>query len=267
MLGSPFISGEFSRGMLIAEVGLFVVGAYYVLIWRNLRKSSETPVTLDALSRPEGHPWPELRHLQRGVLSSVFLFMLAGAADKENDWLFRLVGALMGFGTALCFAMFGVGFVALWNLWKELIRQLIRARIGLLLLSSPLAVLWLGLGLGVFVMFGMVVEKTEKLAPFGQFLLNGWLIGLVWLSIVTAFYSLWKGRSHAALMLRLILLVSFSAIIVGAVMFSYWWVIHQTTFLFVLFLSAIGALNIVFYSGRVRLTALKHNLLEPPDPV
>ena len=194
-----------------------------------------------------------------------FFFMLAAAADTENDWLFRLVGGLMGFCAALCFAMFGVGFVALWNLWKELVWQLKRAKIGPLLVSSPLAILWLGLGLAVFVMFGMLLEKIEKLAPFWQFPLRKWLLTLVWLSIVTTFYSLWKGRSHAALMLRLILLVSFSAIMVGAVMFSYWWVIHQTTFLFVLFLSAIGALNIVFYSGRVRLTALKNNLLEPPD--
>ena len=267
MLGSPSISGQFSRGTLIAEVGLFVVGAYYVLAWRNPRKSSETPVTPDAPSRPEGHPWPELRHLQRGVFSSVFHFMLAGAADTENDWLFRLVGALMGFCAALVLAMFGVGFVALWNLWKELVRQLNRAKIGLLLVSSPLAVLWLGLRLGVFVMFGAVVDKMEKLGPFWQLLLNVLLYGLIWLSIVATFYSLWKGRSHAALMLRLILLVSFSTIMVAAVMFSYWWIIRQTALLLVLFLSAIGALNIVFYSRRVRLTALKNNLLEPPDPV
>ena len=93
------------------------------------------------------------------------------------------------------------------------------------------------------------------------------LHGLIWLSIVTAFYGLWKGRSHAALMLRLILLVSFSAIMVGALIFSYWWVISQTTLSLVLFLSAIGALNIVFYTRRVRLTALKNNLLEPPEAV
>ena len=194
-----------------------------------------------------------------------FFFMLAAAADTENDWLFRLVGGLMGFCAALCFAMFGVGFVALWNLWKELVWQLKRAKIGPLLVSSPLAILWLGLGLAVFVMFGMLLEKIEKLAPFWQFPLRKWLLTLVWLSIVTTFYSLWKGRSHAALMLRLILMVSFSTIIVVAVAFSYWWIIRQTALIFVLFLSAIGALNIVFYARWVRLTALKNNLLEPPD--
>ena len=92
--------------------------------------------------------------------------MLAGAADEENDWLFRLVGALMGFCAALFFAMFAVGFVALWSLWSQLVWQLKRARIGPLLVSSPLAIVWLGLGLGVFLMFGILLEKIEKLAPF-----------------------------------------------------------------------------------------------------
>src|SRR5215472_17304559 len=123
--------------------------------------------------------------------------------------------------------MFGVGIVALWNLWKELARQLRRAKIGMLHVSSPLAVFWLGLGLGVFVMFGTVVDKMEKLAPFWQLRLNVLLYRSIWLSIVATFYSLWKGRSHAALILRLILLVSFSAIIVVAVAFSYWWIIRQ----------------------------------------
>lgn len=257
MLNSPFIPGRFPRGTLVAEVGLFVATAYYVLVWRGLRKSSEAHVAPGAPLPPERRSWPELRYLQWGVFSSVFFFTLAGASDRENDWLFRLVGALMGFCAALCFAMFGVGFVALWNLWREMVWQLKRAKIGPLLVSSPLAILWLGLGLGVFVMFGMLAEKIEELAPFGKFLIMGVGAPLIWLSIVTTFHSLWKGRSPAALMLRLILMVSFSAIMVVAAAFGYSWIIRQTTLLLVLFLSAIGALNIVFYSGWVRVKALK----------
>jgi len=191
--------------------------------------------------------------------------MFAGAADSEWDWLIILAYCLMGFCAALCFAMFGVGFVALWSLWKELARQLHGAKIGLLLVSSPLAVLWLGLGLGVFIMFGIVVEKMEKLAPFWGFLLMGLCRYLIWLSIATTFYNLWKGRSHAALMLRSMLMVSFSAIMIVAVAFGYWWIIGQTTPLLVLFISAIGASNVVFYTRCVRLTALRDNLLERPD--
>jgi hypothetical protein len=47
-------------------------------------------------------------------------------------------------------------------------------------------------------------------------------------------------------MLPLILMVSFSAIMIVAVAFGYWWIIGQTTLLLVLFLSAIGALNLAF---------------------
>lgn len=50
-----------------------------------------------------------------------------------------------------------------------------------------------------FVRLGMVVDKMEKFAPFCQFLLKGYLHGLIWPLIATTFYSLWKGRSHAAL--------------------------------------------------------------------
>jgi hypothetical protein len=96
------------------------------------------------------------------MLASVLFFTLAGAADAANDWLDRLVGCLMGFCAALGVGIFGVGFVSLANLWKELTQQLKKAKIGSLLFSIPLAVLWLGLGLGVFVLFGMLLEKLPE---------------------------------------------------------------------------------------------------------
>jgi len=181
--------------------------------------------------------------LQWAVLLSVFFFMLAGAADEQVDWLYWLIGGLMGFVAALFFGIFGVGFVALWNLWKELIAQLKKAKVGSLLLSVPLAVLWLGLGLGVFLLLGILVEKIEKFAKLWQSPLQE----SVWILIAIVFYGLWKGRSHAALMLRLILIISFSAIMLVAVAFGYWWIISETTLLLVLLLSAIGTLNVVFY--------------------
>jgi len=245
MLSGPFISGRFPRGTLIAEIGLLVTAVYYLHAWRCLRSSELTnnPDTRALFGR---HSWPELRYLQWGGFSSVLLFMLAGAADEENDWLFRLVGALMGFCAALFFAMFAVGFVALWSLWSQLVWQLKRARIGPLLVSSPLAIVWLGLGLGVFLMFGILLEKIEKLAPFLRFLLLKPLLALIWLSLFKMLDSLCAARSYAALMLPLILMVSFSAIMIVAVAFGYWWIIGQTTLLLVLFLSAIGALNLAF---------------------
>jgi len=61
-------------------------------------------------------------------------------------------------------------------------------------------------------------------------------------------------------MLRLILMVTFSAIIVSAVTFGFWWIASQTALLLVVFLSAFGLPDVVFYSHRVRLLALKDNL-------
>jgi hypothetical protein len=199
------------------------------------------------------------------MLASVLFFILAGVADTANDWLDRLVGCLMGLCAALGVAMFGVGFIALTNLWKELILQLKKAKIGLLLFSIPLAVLWLGLGVAVFILLGMFVEKIpEPRNSLFQALLwsliSVTITGLLWHLIAVAFDSLWKGRSHAALILRLILMVSFSAIIVAAVAFGFWWITSQTAPSLVILLSAIGSLDVFFYSHWVRHRVLGDNL-------
>lgn len=245
---------HFLGGTLCAGTGLLVISAYYLRVWHSLQ---------DRATLGNQH-WPDLRYLQWGVLSSVLFFMLAGAADTENDWLFRLVGVLMGFCAALLCAMFAVGFVALWNLWKELVWQLKNAKIGSLRLSIPLAALWLAFGLGVMLLAGMLFDKIEKLPKLWQFLIRGVLYLPMWVLIAKAFCGLWKGRSYAALMLRLILMVSFSSIIVAAAAFTYWWLISQTALPLVLLLSAIGTLNVVFYSRWVRLAALKDSLTDPP---
>jgi hypothetical protein len=199
------------------------------------------------------------------MLASVLFFILAGAADAQNDWLDRLVGCLMGLCAAICVGMFGVGLVSLANLWKELALQLKKAKIGSLVFSIPLAVLWLGLGVGVFVLLGMFVEKIPEarksvLETLVLSLISATFAGLLWHLISVAFHSLWSGQGHAALMLRLILMVSFSAIIVAALAFGFWWITSQTAPLLVIFLSVIGSLDVLFYSHWVRLAAVEDNL-------
>jgi len=250
MLNSSYISDQFPRGTLIAGIGLFIVGTYYVSVWRSLKQISGAAVTSVTPYPPEKPSWPELRYLQWGAFSSVVFFIFAGAADTGRDWLLVLTGCLMGFCVALFFAMFGVGFVSLFYLWRELVSQFRRAKIRSLLLCFPLAIFWMVLGLATTVFFGTVVEKIPMLLkrPAQE---------LLWVLIAMVFGGLWMGRSHAALMLRGILMVSFTAIVVVAVALGYWWIIRQTAPLLVLFLSAIGALNILFYSWYVRLRALK----------
>lgn len=247
------VSGYYSRGTLCAGVGLITIAAYYVRASHNLRGQSESALTPDTLISSGTQGWPELRYLQWGTLASVLFFMLAGTADAANNWLYRLVGCLMGFVAALCFGMFGVAFIALWNLWKELVLQIKKAKIDSLLLSIPLAILWLALGLGVLISLGMFVDRLS----------NSWVFltrPLLWGLIAVMLYGLWKGRSHAALALRVILIVSFTAIISAAAAFGFWWISSQTAPLLVIFLSAIGSLDVIFYSRWARLAALKDNL-------
>jgi hypothetical protein len=241
MVGNPLLSGHYAWGLLSAEIGLLVVAAYYLRAWRELRGSSAPSLISDTPASPGNQPWPPLHYLKWGVALSVLFFMLAGAADTENNWLDRLVGCSNGFCAAIFFGMFGLGFVFLVNLWKELVPQVRNAKIGSVLLSIPLAVLWLGLGLGVFLLFGFLFEKIPQ----------SWAYLFkepIWALIAVAFYGLWKSRSHAALFLRVILLVSFSAIIVAAGAYSFWWISSQTAQLLVIFLSAMGSLSVIFYS-------------------
>lgn len=89
--------------------------------------------------------------------------------------------------------------------------------------------------------FGMIIEKVPV---FGQFV---FFKALIWGVISIALYRLWMGRSHAALVLRAILMVSFSGIIVGAVAYAYWWIIAQTVLFLIVCLSTVGALNVAFF--------------------
>ena len=163
MFGNTLVSGRYARGTLCAGVGLIIIAVYYVRAWHELRGRSESSLPAGTSVSPESQFGPELRYLQWGMLASVLFFMLAGAADAASDWLDRLVGCLMGFCAAIGIGMFGVGFVCLANLWKELVLQLKNAKISSLLLSIPLAVIGLALGLGVFVALGMFLTKLSDI--------------------------------------------------------------------------------------------------------
>jgi len=246
----------FPRGTFCAFVGLALISLYYRNAWRQLGKAVEPPSEPVRLESPDGQSWPELRYLQIGAALSVAVFVLAGAADPGMEWLDQLRGAIFGFCGALAVGILGFGFVCLMNLWKELILQLRKASGGSLLVSIPLAILWLAMGFGVLIGMGMVADRFAHY--FGALLRP-----LLWLVITLLFWGLWRGRSRALLVLRLILMLSFSAIILAAAVFMCWWVSSQTAPLLVLFLVLVASLNVAFYSRFVRDTALKDNLVDP----
>jgi hypothetical protein len=201
----------------------------------------------------------EMRFLRFGIVSSVIVFLLAGAADSTSDGLAILVGTLMGLCGAMATGTAGFGFVALWNLWKELLSQLRRAKIGRLVASLPLALLGLAGGLGALILAGSLQEKFPAV-PTRLY------EELFWILIAAMFYFLWIGRSHAALFIRLILLILFSAIILVSMVLGLWWAGSLTAYPLVLFLSAIGAINTLFYAVFVRDIALADNLIDSSSP-
>jgi hypothetical protein len=179
--------------------------------------------------------------------------MLAVATEAPNDWVYRLAGCLVGLGAALSFAFVGVAIVSLANLWKELVLQLRQARYVSLLLSIPLAFFCLVLGLGAFILLGRFLDEVPSSLSF-------LVRDTLWVLIATVFYTLWKGQSHVALTLRLILMLSFSVIMITALAFASWWMTSQPVLLMVIFLCAMGSFNVIFYSQWVPLEALKHSL-------
>jgi hypothetical protein len=253
------LSAVFPHGTVCAFLGLAAISAYYAKLWATLRKSA--PLTTESPETPQGRRavQGEMRFLQVGISCSVVVYMLVGAFDSPSGGLMTLTGALFGLCGALAVVAAGVGFVALWNLWKELDLQLRQARIARLLVSLPLALVGLAGGLGAPVLLGWA---TEKLPP----VLNPWYKEAIWLLVATVFYLLWKGRSHVALFIRLILLVLFTAVISVSVVLALWWACSQTTYMMVICLSAIGAINTLFYATFVRDSALADNLINPSVP-
>lgn len=249
----------YRHGTVLAASGFLAMAVYYDLAWRSLKHRLNVlrPLTL------EPRPWSEFQYLAWGAGASVLCFVLAGAADAPPTFLDTLVGALMGLCGAVFGFMFGFGLVALWNLWRECIQQLRGAmqfrrssqsydiKPPSLVPAVPLALLGLAFGIGVFVVLGMITPYLER-----------WHIAvreLLWIPIATMFYALWKGRSYAALLLRLILLVLFSVIILGFVVWLLAWIASQTAPLLVTMLAGITVLNAAFYARWVRLPALRRN--------
>lgn len=260
MSHTPLFPTLYRNGTIAAAIGLFALAIYYDLAWRSLKHRLTAPHP----SGLEPRPWSAFQYFRWGVAASVLCFLLSAAADTPPTFLDRLVGALVGLCGALFAFMFGFGLVALWNLWKEAIQQLkgtlqFRRYVqshGIkppsLLLSIPLAILGLAFGTGVFLALGTVVPYLEKWRlPLRE---------LLFFPIAAMFYALWKGRSHAALLLRLMLLALFSVIILAFVVWLLAWAASEIAPLLVTILTAITMLNAAFYARWVRLPALINNM-------
>lgn len=255
---APLFLALYRHGTVFAAVGFCALAVYYDLAWRSLKHR----LIVSLPPKVEPRPWSPFQYLAWGAGSSVLCFMLVGAADTPT-FLDHVVGALMGLCGAVFAFMFGFGLVALWSLWQESIQQLrgeLQFRRNIqsygvkprsFLPAIPLAILGLAFGVVVFLALGTAVPYLEK----WRLPIREWL----WLPIVAMFYALWKGRSHAALLLRLIVLVLFSLIILPFVVFLLAWTGSQTAPLLVAILAAITILNAAFYARWVRQMVLINN--------
>lgn len=261
---SNLIPARYPYGTYLAAAGLIILALYYDHAWRRLkhRPNSSISTAID----PVSDAFPEVRYLYWGTGISVACFLLAGAADMPNDLLDRVEGALMGLCGALFAAMLGFGFVSLWNLWKEVLLQvkyawhlqrLVKSKgIKTPSILRPIftAILWLACGLGVFLamgfLLGLIPESWQRYIPKE----------LLWLPILAMFGALWRSRTYAALLLRLILLFAFSAIMFAFTIFLAPRAAAQIAPALVTFLTLIAALNSLFYARWVRHKALINNL-------
>ena len=275
---APLSPALYPRGTFIAAVGFIVISLYYDHAWRRVKNLPQSPNLQDpipsdpagfSINSPSSDDFAERNYLYRGLAISIFTFLLAGSADTPPTPLDHLVGALMGLCGAIFAAMFAVGLVSIWNLWRDSISQLkdwlymqrlVRSnpqaygiKTGSFLLSIPLAIFWLAAGLAAFVVGGMFVDKIPH-----------WLSPIIreafWFLIAAAFYALWKSSSHAAVILRFFLLSAFTVIILVALFFGVAWAASETAPLLVTLFAAIAALNAAFYARWVRLKALINNM-------
>ena len=273
----PLSPALYPRGTFIAAVGFIVISLYYDHAWRRLKNlppspDLQGPIPSDpaafSINSPSSNDFAERDYLYRGLAICICTFVLAGSADTPPTPLDHLVGALMGLCGAIFAAMFAVGLVSIWNLWRDSISQLkywlymqrlVRSnphaqgiKTGSFLVSIPLAIFWLAAGLAALVVAGMFVDKIPH-----------WLSPVMreafWFLIAAMFYALWKSASHAAVILRFFLLSVFSAIILATLFFAVAWAASETAPLLVTLFAAISALNAIFYARWVRLKALINN--------
>lgn len=286
---SPLIPALYPRGTYCAAAGLIFVALYYDIVWRHLKHRATASPLPPASINLSPRPFPERRSLYCGMGLSVSIFLLAGAADAPRELAHRFISALIGLCGAFFAGMLGFGLVSLWNLWKE---ALLQAKYAVQLrrlakskgVNTPspyrptvCAILWLTLGIGVFIALGLLIDFIPKSRLWELADLRSlrnlqdlqkalWsaaqshvIRSLLMVPIAAFFYALWKSRTYAGLIARIILLFTFSAIIVAFTVFLVAWAASETTSVLVTFLSAIAALNTLFYARWVRLKALSFN--------
>lgn len=259
------INIAYPRGTICAGLGLFLMLGYYLRRERARRYGS-------LISQPDGpYPATDSRYwtsrpdlLVGSSLSALFLAATAVAdlASRDPlDWGLRVFFALLG---AAAFMTLLLGCIFAWRHWEEAIREL-RERPRDLFAQSTHTVdkseryamaplrshLLLHSFLGVFAIL-FVGWVAAKLGILPERLLDHPVVGaiyghIVWIFILTFVIVLWTTRGRFAALVRLAVLLVFSAIIVSATIFFVYWLASESAPVVVILCAGIVALNIVFF--------------------
>jgi hypothetical protein len=260
--------GPDAQGTVCAFLGMCVVCAFYFRAWRQLNTEGSLTSKTESPQIVTRPGLPSIRYFSFGVALSVLVVLSVGALDAGGELLDRVVGILMGLCGVIALGIGGVGFVAMRNLWKELIAQLKKAKILKLIFSAPVAIAYLAVGIGVFIVIGFLLDSIPEakglflghpLLRIGSMILGSIMAAgaghLLWHIIAAMMGRLWEGESSAALMSRLILMVLFSAIMIPAAIFFIWWTGEQIAPLQVASLCVMAYANVKFYSRSEREAA------------
>ena len=123
---------------------------------------------------------------------------------------------LLAFCYVISGVMFGVGIVFVGRLWQELVPQFPGHSDRAVDESVPKSVWWLAVSFGGFLALGALIPLIDKLPMLPKLLASGIARELIFGVLAIILYRLWSSRRLAALLMRTVLLLLFTAILIPA---------------------------------------------------
>jgi hypothetical protein len=259
------INLAYPRGTICAGLGLFLSLSYY-LLREKARRQGRLLIQTDGLyPATDSRYWTSRPDILIGIALSALFLAIAAVADVASsdplDWSLRMFFALLG---SAAFTTLLIGCIFLWRHSVEAIRELRERppdlfgqstqrvekseRYALAPLRSHL--LWHSL-LAVCAIL-LVVWVAGKLGIMPERLLDNAVVSaiyvhILWVFILTFVIVLWTTRGRFVALIRLGVLLVFSAIIVPATIFFVYWVASESAPMVVIFCAGIVAINIMFF--------------------
>lgn len=251
MISLAFILSNRNSSTALALSGFVAVLVYYLFITRKLPSEGWWLIRDQDYPFVDSRYWTGRRYLLLGVVLSVFFVCLTGqAVATKSDF-----PGLAIFGSLLCAAAFGllaIGHIFLFRHWIEFFRDAAgrtpkdshRYELADQRLQHLNIFLWSVVGvsfaLGLLEKFGIRID-------FSSPLLLEIYRHLFWFGVVAVLVIVWTSQNAAALLVRFILLLVFSAIMIGGASLLGWWLVMQSSIWVVIWPTAMLSLNFIFH--------------------